>query len=627
MPVNWSEEQRRVISAAPTARIMVDAGPGTGKTAVACGRIAHLIAGGIPASRIWLVSFTRTAVRELRDRLPDYAEDPGEMLGIRIATLDSHAWALQSGFDQEATLLGDFDNSVEAATQLLHRNPDVAEYMRGIRHVVIDEAQDILGVRRDFCAAIIASLPKEAGVTVFFDEAQSIYGFAGEDGPDGGGKTLPEHIRNTATPPFDEYELTQVFRTNDATLHTIFRRGRSLLREHAPAAQKLTDVRALVTGVNHEAIASHRADLQHFAGQDIPESTFFLFRRRGEALEAASYLAAKPHRLRLSGFPTCLHAWLALVFWDWNSKSDNLRLTEFDTRWKQRVEPFIQDGRACWDQESAWRAMIRFAGVRGRGLPAVDVLKLRKVLSKAPPADFCESDFGLKGPAIGTIHSAKGREAMHVRLYLPVGHFGDEEEAVAEEARIVFVGASRAQERLAVGLGARMLIPKNLDSGRAMTHHWRGNPRKAQVEIGRSGDIDHLGLVGTSFYTEQQHAEAAQRACADTVGAVRKATGSRKKYEGAQPTPWTYDITLSDAETAVRICALSEQVNRDLFAVAGKVGAIPPRPPRSLLHLRTLGARTLVVDDVSALESLHKPWRDSGFMLAPCLVGYGMCYF
>ena len=39
-------------------------GPGTGKTAVACARVAELIDKGVNPAGIWLISFTRTAIRQ-----------------------------------------------------------------------------------------------------------------------------------------------------------------------------------------------------------------------------------------------------------------------------------------------------------------------------------------------------------------------------------------------------------------------------------------------------------------------------------------------------------------------------------------------------------------------------------
>ena len=74
--MDWDEEQLSVINDEKSSRQIVEAGPGTGKTAVACARVASLIdVHEVPPSKIWLLSFTRTAVREIRNRIEDYVDD------------------------------------------------------------------------------------------------------------------------------------------------------------------------------------------------------------------------------------------------------------------------------------------------------------------------------------------------------------------------------------------------------------------------------------------------------------------------------------------------------------------------------------------------------------------------
>ena len=104
--IEWDKSQREVIHAPQEDRMLVAAGPGTGKTAVACARVSQLIdQDGLEPSRIWLISFTRTAVREIRDRIAAYLEDASAAYAVKIATLDSHAWTIHSGFDDEARIL------------------------------------------------------------------------------------------------------------------------------------------------------------------------------------------------------------------------------------------------------------------------------------------------------------------------------------------------------------------------------------------------------------------------------------------------------------------------------------------------------------------------------------------
>ena len=61
---------------------------------------------------------------------------------------------------------------------LVRQDENVAEYLGSVEHLVVDEAQDIVGIRSDLVVEIVRKLPSSCGVTVFADEAQAIYGFA-----------------------------------------------------------------------------------------------------------------------------------------------------------------------------------------------------------------------------------------------------------------------------------------------------------------------------------------------------------------------------------------------------------------------------------------------------------------
>jgi len=66
----WDDAQRYVINYPLDKRLVVDAGPGTGKTEVALSRVAHLVNDcRINAGSIWIISFSNTAVNELKNRI------------------------------------------------------------------------------------------------------------------------------------------------------------------------------------------------------------------------------------------------------------------------------------------------------------------------------------------------------------------------------------------------------------------------------------------------------------------------------------------------------------------------------------------------------------------------------
>lgn len=183
---DWDLEQLEVILDSPSSWQLVSAGPGTGKSAVACQRVAFLIDEGVPPSRILIVSFTRTAVAEIRDRIRSYAVAGERARFVRISTIDSHAWSLRSGFDDEPLprALGDeaYTLSIARTVQLFrNRQPDLLGFMGQLEHLIIDEAQDIMNIRAELIIEMLRSLPTNCGVTILADPVQAIYGFTSDD--------------------------------------------------------------------------------------------------------------------------------------------------------------------------------------------------------------------------------------------------------------------------------------------------------------------------------------------------------------------------------------------------------------------------------------------------------------
>lgn len=409
---SWDDDQIRVIEAGPDARLIVEAGPGTGKTAVACARLAWLInEEDIEPANTWMISFTRTAVAEIRARLHAYVGDAS--FAIRIATVDSHAWSIHSGHDPDARLTESYEENIARVIALLKTDQDVADELGEVEHVVIDEAQDLVGQRAELVDALVTRLPDSCGVTVFADEAQAIYGFSderiGRDGSVSGerGETFLGRLRQGQGRHFTTLALSQVHRTSSPGLREIFSGLRCDVLDsrnhtdgfHATTARR---IRELADGQGLKWTQMKVAD---FTSDDL-----LLFRTRGEVLMASQFCSL-PHRLRLSGYGMTLPAWLAICFRDFHAPF--LAERDFLDLWIGRIESRVV---AQYGPMEAWGRLLRIAGRRDG---AVDMRRLRQRLAQArPPVELALPEFGLQSPMVGTIHASKGREASKVILLL-----------------------------------------------------------------------------------------------------------------------------------------------------------------------------------------------------------------
>ena len=616
--LEWDGSQREVIDAPYGERMLVAAGPGTGKTAVACARVSQLIdQDGLEPSRVWLMSFTRTAVREIRDRIAAYLEDASAAYAVTIATLDSHAWAIHSGFDDEASILSSYEENIERVLDLVREDSGVAEYLEGVEHLVVDEAQDIVGIRSDLVIEIVKRLSSSCGVTVFADEAQAIYGFADDqDVREGtvGDPSFPERIRCGAAGAFQECELTEVHRTASPRLLTIFSDTRRKVLTAADASEdKLAEIRDEIISLAHGEVPN----IDHSALAEL-EDAFILYRRRCDVLLTSSFLAHDGilHRIRMSGLPACLAPWIGATL----SEHTELDLPRgsFRELWVDRVRG---TSLASCDFDVAWASLVRLAG---RTQTVVDMRRLRQRLGRTqPPAELCHPELGLRGPLIGTIHASKGREADTVHLMLPAGY--DQGVDQDEEARVVFVGATRGRSRLLTGRGYRQYAKRVEGSGRVYSLKTTRNRPRAQVEIGRDTDIEAAGLVGRTFFENAGVVRTSQTRIRGFANEFVSVVAESDRAAG-------FSYRLREDGQGQSIAVLSQSVNADLFAVGRAIqeslGGGDRRPPDAIRHLRIHGVRTIVLSpDVPELETLHEPWRTSGIMVAPLVLGYSTMFF
>lgn len=490
-PIEWDEEQQLVIEADPSDKLLVSAGPGMGKTSVACSRVAYLVdRENVTDSNIWLVSFTRAAITEVKARISDFAEDPDNVFAVKISTIDSQAWKIRYGFspEQVSDLFGGFETGISRAIEVMQeRADDFRDTFYDIEHVIVDEAQDVTGQRARFLLAFIALLQPSCGLTVFHDPAQAIYDYAEDDETP---LRFIDGLKEMLGDRLEELSLKRIYRTEEPALLRLYEDLRLDILGNADATPD--DFKARADLVRQAAVSTggKQFDQAELAGYD---DALVLFRRKIEVAQASAFMARDglPHRLRMSGLPRHLQPWLALTL----SHTDGriVAREQFTESHAAAVAAHadLVGSESLADQR--WEQMVRHArGPRGD----VDLLRLRSRLASSPPDEFVLPEFGHKGPILGTIHASKGREADHVFLQINDSWGGGARTDLnlVEESRVLFVGATRARRSLAVQGGYALPFATSTSSGRCY-RSLKKYRTGFQVQVGIAGDVDPFSVA------------------------------------------------------------------------------------------------------------------------------------
>jgi ATP-dependent DNA helicase RecQ len=189
--------QTSVVSAKPSANLLVLAGPGSGKTRVIAHRCAYLLrVERVRPREILVVCFNRAAAISLRQRIRALVGK--DAFGVTVQTYHSLAMRLIGAslaeHSERSQEQPDFDEMIRSATRMLkgecelpglERDEMRERLLAGYRHILIDEYQDINQDQYELISAIagrtIESKNEDAKLSILAvgDDDQNIYSFQG----------------------------------------------------------------------------------------------------------------------------------------------------------------------------------------------------------------------------------------------------------------------------------------------------------------------------------------------------------------------------------------------------------------------------------------------------------------
>ena len=183
------------------SQLLIVAGPGSGKTTVLTQRIAHLIKDkSIQPENCLAITFTRRASQEMRERLNKILENKASLLNIH--TFHSLCFSIlkenyeRAGLNEDFTVMSEqekalckdekllenalgFDDLIILTVKLLTENEDILNtYRSRFKYVSVDEYQDIDENQYKLIRLLVQ---QDGNIFVIGDPNQAIYGFRGGD--------------------------------------------------------------------------------------------------------------------------------------------------------------------------------------------------------------------------------------------------------------------------------------------------------------------------------------------------------------------------------------------------------------------------------------------------------------
>jgi hypothetical protein len=426
---DFTAEQSAVIDLPIQAHALVSAAAGTGKTHTLAGRLTRLIDGeGLSAGDdVLVLSFSRAAVAELKRRITGLS---GDARYVGVATFDSFATRVLAATapDGQWSRL-DYEGRICAAVRIL-TGSQVPDEVKLVRHILIDEIQDLVGPRAELVMALLQRA--EAGFTIFGDPAQAIYGHqTRQQGSDSVSPELYRWVRDHFDSDLVMLQLTRDHRAATSQTRNIAVIGAMLRKPEPDQAAVSHELRSILLGLPAVGMTAARRMLIRENG----ETSAMLTRTNGEALvlSRALFTANIPHRYQRRGEEKVAPAWLS-----------GLTIGLEDTRVNQAtLEPRLEQVAEAMSvrPDELYGLLRTLAPGRGR---EIDV---RRLADRIREEDLPEAlnEIVPSRTVVSTIHRAKGLEFDRVLLTDPADRDAGD---LGEQNRIVYVALSRPRREI-----------------------------------------------------------------------------------------------------------------------------------------------------------------------------------
>lgn len=537
-----NSDQCSIIQADSDQRIIVNAGPGTGKTYTLIEKIIFLINDlAIEPDRILILCFSRAAVEVIKERMEKAAED--DRVGhiwqrIDIRTFDSYiSYMIGLILDVNPELLPsgyrldnqNYEERINTGIKLISDNPSLLDY----DHIIVDEVQDLVGSRANLVLTILQAIPESCGFTILGDACQALYDYLSDNNNQMSSTQFYNEI-------FLKYKkahylaLEKNYRQGDdyekftRPYRTAILRGDALTRTKA--------AKTLAAGISDTKI-SLKDMTEDDANKLIAEGSIgILTRNNGQALQISTWLRNNdiPHRLQHSLTRRIYGEWIATVFMNYEHAEIN------ESEFEKAFCTYYPGVDAC----PYWEAIV--STQRDQNQSWYDVEDILKGILYSPKDPLLYENVGEMPTSItvSNIHRAKGREFNSVLVLDDVlQQMQDPENDDINEHKVCYVAVTRPRKRIQrFKLSGRNNFYYTLtnDEGRCFKSNKRPGKKTgylSHIEIGKTKD-----LLDISFAANSERQEYIKKNIRPGMGIVLKKMPENELINGVM----SYSIHLDD---------------------------------------------------------------------------------
>ena len=507
-----------IISAPLQSHILLNSGPGTGKTYTIIQRLIYILANDLcPADEIYILCYTRSAKKIIENKISRAVVD-GKIQpsanNICVLTFDSYASYFLMAMKEQGVITENFENADYNERIKLFNKYVSAEDFEGISYFIVDEIQDLVNERAEMVLKILKNLT--SGYLLAGDRCQSIYDYEADDDATLDSVKFYELAEQQFPDDMLRYEIT-VNRRQSPDLAEESKKMRYILQNKSFREQNEYADEVMLRYLQNKKIEQYIETLT----QTETVSTAILCRTNGEAEYISGLLCEKgiPHILnRGVNNAVPLPRWIADVLWD--QCLDTISKGNFIKRLSFRTDLHS-------DPEMIWELLCRLTDSQDTAVLSIPALTTALKNPNMLPSEFYDAAPLL---TVSTIHKAKGSEFDNVIF---VESRMKPSSDSAEEARVRYVALTRPKSKFIV-MKRSAKYYKRIRSGRVIEIGQHKRYQKTSrfcksITIGLTGDVDINSFVSGDFETILD----LQEYIAYTVKLYDKLTAKRSPVTGS----------------------------------------------------------------------------------------------